>query len=269
LFEKLFTSISPESFNDELPFSSHKNPIEPLKTMNQMYLDGILPKVKTAPFMASKRHIQESKALTAGMITMIDDAIGSIISDLKKKNLYDNTVIIFTSDHGDYLGDFSLMLKGPFPFEGVTKVPFIWSDPLSRKSLSSDALASTIDISSSILSRASVKPFWGIQGKSLEKNIIGNNELRDKLIVEFHDNKIGNGFNSPAFVRSFLSENFKLNLYKDESFGELYDLKNDPNETFNLFNEDSHKNIKQDLIYGLVNEMMENMDRSPSPKLQA
>ena len=135
--------------------------------------------------------------------------------------------------------------------------------------MNSDALASTIDISSSILSRANVRPFWGIQGKSLEKNIKGKNELRDKLIVEFHDNKIGNGFNRPAFVRSFFSENFKLNLYKDESFGELYDLKNDPNETFNLFNEDSHKNVKQDLIYGLVNEMMENMDRSPSPKLQA
>ena len=266
---KYWDMYDPESFDDDLPFSSHENPIKPLKIMNEMYLNGILPKVKTAPFMASKRHIQESKALTAGMITMIDDAIGSIILDLKKKDLYDNTVIIFTSDHGDYLGDFSLMLKGPFPFEGVTKVPFIWSDPSSRKSFNSDALASTIDISSSILSRANVKPFWGIQGKSLEKNILGNNELRDKLIVEFHDNKIGNGFNKPAFVRSFLSENYKLNLYKDESFGELYNLKNDPNETFNLFNEPSYEKIKQDLIFGLVNEMMENMDKSPSPKLQA
>ena len=62
--------------------------------------------------MASKRDLQEAMALTAGMITMIDDAIGEIIQTLEETGQADNTIIIFNSDHGDYMGAFSLLLKG-------------------------------------------------------------------------------------------------------------------------------------------------------------
>ena len=74
--------------------------------------EGILPANKEQPFMASKRDLQEAMALTAGMITMIDDAIGEIIQTLEETGQADNTIIIFNSDHGDYMGAFSLLLKG-------------------------------------------------------------------------------------------------------------------------------------------------------------
>jgi arylsulfatase A-like enzyme len=61
--------------------------------------------------------------------SQIDDAVGELIRTLKNNGQYDNTVIVFTSDHGDYLGDFNLMLKGALPFKSITNVPFIWSDP--------------------------------------------------------------------------------------------------------------------------------------------
>ena len=61
------------------------------------------------------------------------------------------------------MGDFSLMLKGALPFKSITNVPFIWSDPQNRSPKSSDSLLSTIDIAPTILSRANVKPYWGIQ----------------------------------------------------------------------------------------------------------
>ena len=152
-------------------------------------------------------------ALTAGMITMIDDAVGSVISTLKKKNLYENTTIIFTSDHGDYMGDFSLMLKGALPFKSITNVPFIWSDPQNRSPKNSDSLLSTIDIAPTILSRANVKPYWGIQGVDFLQSIERKISFREDLMIEFHDNIVRFGFDKPAFVRSLISERYRFTLY--------------------------------------------------------
>ena len=197
---------------------------------------------------------------------MIDDAVGSVIKTLKEKNLYDNTVIIFTSDHGDYMGDFSLMLKGALPFQSITKVPFIWSDPEDRKSKKSDALSSTLDIAPTILSRANVKPYWGIQGKDISESIKSNKSFRDDLMIEFHDNIVRFGFDKPAFVRSLISGKYRFTLYKDQIFGELYDLENDPFETNNLYDDEKFSDVRSKLYKKLINQMMENIDKSPAPK---
>ena len=65
--------------------------------------------------MATERQLQEAMALSAGMIGMIDDAVGDIVAALRDTGRYDDTVICFTSDHGDYLGDFGLLR----PHDGI------------------------------------------------------------------------------------------------------------------------------------------------------
>ena len=63
------------------------------------------------------------------MIACIDDAIGAVLAALDKSGRRDNTVVIFTSDHGDHLGDHRLMLKGAEQYQSIVRVPFIWADP--------------------------------------------------------------------------------------------------------------------------------------------
>ena len=99
-------------------------------------------------------------ALTAGMVACIDDNVGRIIAALEESGQLDQTVIIFNSDHGDYLGDYNLLLKGLLPTRGVTRVPLIWSDPRDRTARTTDALASTIDLSATILERAGFEPYY-------------------------------------------------------------------------------------------------------------
>ena len=70
-----------------------------------------------------------------GQLKMIDNSIGEIISKLKDKNLYDDTAIIFTSDHGDYLGSYGLFFKGQM-YDASSKVPFIIKAPSSKTSYS-------------------------------------------------------------------------------------------------------------------------------------
>src|SRR5690606_28283301 len=80
-------------------------------------------------FATNPDEVREILALTYGMITMVDDAVGRILRKLEATGLAENTVVIFTSDHGDFMGDHGLMLKGPIHYQGVVRVPFIWNDP--------------------------------------------------------------------------------------------------------------------------------------------
>ena len=116
----------------------------------------------------SAREAQEARALTCGMIACIDDAIGRVLGTLDGGGLHKNTVVIFTSDHGDHLGDHRLMLKGAEQYEascgsrssGRTRSPRV-SQP-----------AATLSHQPSIYRRPCstgrrCEPFSGIQAKSL------------------------------------------------------------------------------------------------------
>ena len=120
-----------------------------------------------AAFAINEREAREAMALSCGMIAMIDDAIGRVLERLAACGLADDTVVIFTTDHGDFLGDHRLLLKGPAHYEGITHVPFIWAEPGVRVARRTDVLAGTLDIASTILDRVNVQPYNGTQGVSL------------------------------------------------------------------------------------------------------
>jgi arylsulfatase A-like enzyme len=98
-------------------------------------------------FAINEREAREAIALTYGMITMVDDAIGSILGWLKTLGLESNTVVIFTSDHGDFMGDHRLLLKGALHFRGLVRVPFIWRDPkVETDGMVNEGLYGTLDM---------------------------------------------------------------------------------------------------------------------------
>ena len=115
----------------------------------------------------SASEAQEARALTCGMIACIDDAVGAVLGALDRSGKRDDTVVIFTSDHGDHLGDHRLILKGAEQYQSIVRVPFIWSDPDAQgRPGRTDALASTMDIGSTVLDRARIEPASGVQAKS-------------------------------------------------------------------------------------------------------
>ena len=85
-------------------------------------------------------------------------------------------------------------------------------------------------------------------------------------MIEYHDNLARFGFDRPAFVRSLIANEYRFTMYKNENFGELYHLKDDPWETINLYENPKYKDIKNELTQTLVHQMMENIDKSPAPK---
>ena len=266
---KYWDMYDPEDFDTGLKFEDHKNPPPPLMDAFETFRKGRGQKTPQTAFMASQREQKEIMALSAGMLTMIDDAVGEIVETLKVSGEYDNTVIIFNSDHGDYMGDFDMILKGAWATEGINRVPMIWSDPKSRAECTSQAMASTIDLSASIIERAGFDPYFGIQGQSFVDALDGKTAHRDEIFIEYNDGLSRMGFNQPARVRTVLNERWRLTAYKDQDWGELYDRVNDPQETHNLWDDTEYAAAKAEMFERLTANLIAQMDESPQSELLA
>lgn len=214
------------------------------------------------PIEATERQAREAIALTFGMISMIDDAIGAILNSLKSLGLAENTIVIFASDHGDYMGDQGMLLKLGLHRHSTIRMPFIWYDPASPQPRSIDArLASTIDIAPTILDAAGLRPFHGIQGQSL----LDETNLRPGVVIEDYGTGVFRDPDAIAGMITFVTERWRMTVYEGTVWGELYDLDNDPDEIVNLWDEPDHAGVRDQLNQSLIYELLALRDRSMSP----
>jgi arylsulfatase len=215
-------------------------------------------------FAATEREVREAIALNYGSIAHIDEAIGSVLSRLDQLGLANDTVVIFTSDHGDYFGDHGLLWKGPLHYQGLVRVPLIWRDPdLARPGVAAD-LCSTIDIASTILERAGCSPHNGLQGLSLLPSILrGEAIARDAILIEEEGQRCLFGLRSRTRLRTLQTLRWRLSVYDEAPWGELYDLDADPGENHNLW--DAAADVRHDLMHKLVQCMTHYADASPNP----
>ncbi len=219
-----------------------------------------------AAFAVDEREAREAMALSCGMIAMIDGGIGRILAQLAACGLANDTVVIFTTDHGDFLGDHRLMLKGPAHFDGIIRVPFIWAEPGTRPPRSTDVLAGTLDIASTILDRARIHPYNGIQGESLLPAISGEGAShRNSMVIEDDQQRAVMGFARSPRLRTIITRRWRMTIAHGDPWGELYDLENDPCEMENLFEDPAHRAVRGELMERLAYRQMELADRSPLP----
>lgn len=248
-----------------LPKSFGKGNLPPIKAMQEAMENGTDKRDNQNPFAVNEAEARAIIALTYGSITMIDDAIGKVLKQLEESGLADNTIVIFTSDHGDYMGDHGLMLKLLLHYQGIIRVPFIWHDPTRpAEGVAVDGLASSIDISATILARAGVQPFNGLQGRDLFST-----EPAEAIIVEEDSQRVMTGFDRPQRVRTVVTDRYRMSLRQGEDWGELYDLETDPTEVNNLFDDPSTAHIKADLTETMLRRMIELQDRAPLPAYRA
>jgi arylsulfatase A-like enzyme len=220
-----------------------------------------------AAFAVDEREAREAMALSCGMIAMIDDAVGRILAQLAARGLADDTIVIFTTDHGDFLGDHRLLLKGPAHYDGITHVPFIWAEPGTRAPRRTDVLGGTVDIAATILDRARIQPYNGIQGESLLPVISGDGvaTTRDSMVIEDDQQRAILGHRTPPRLRTLVTQRWRMTIAHGDAWGELYDLQNDPHEMDNLFEDPSHQRVRAELMEKLAYRQMELADRSPLP----
>lgn len=261
---RYWSMYDPDDFSVPLPPRSHTNPPMPMAATLARAVAGEAPLTpQTAFALLDERQIREAMALSAGMLSMIDDAVGDIVATLQGSGRADETTIVFTADHGEYMGDFGLMLKGALALDGINRAPLIWTEPGQREGRVSRALASTVDLAPTILDRAGVLPWHGIQGESLTGCLDRDEHLRDGVLVEFNDAMPRMGFERPARVRTLVTDDARLSIYAGEDWGELYDRRTDPNDTNNLWESPEHADLRGELSLRLADAITATMDESP------
>ena len=214
------------------------------------------------PIEVTERQAREAIALTYGMISMIDDAVGEILASLNSFGLSENTIIIFASDHGDYMGDQGMLLKLGLHRHSTIRMPFIWCDlNLARTSERDGRLASTIDIAPTILDAAGLRPYHGIQGFSLLDKV----KIREGVVIEDYGVGVFRDPDAVAGMLTYVTDQWRMTIFEGTNWGELYNLVDDPDEVKNLWNNKNSQAIKNELNSGLIHELINLRDRSASP----
>lgn len=162
-------------------------------------------------------------------ISQIDAQVGRMIAALKRAGRYDNTLIVFTADHGEYLGFHHLLLKANHMYDPLIKVPLIVKFPRQRlASTRCDELVSTVDVTTTILRQAGAAPARTMMGRDLFPIAAGRQPGRTYVFAQS-----ARGF----MVRS---RTRKLLLQREPRPSLMFDLEKDPLEMRNLYDDPAH-----------------------------
>ncbi len=213
---------------------------------------------------STEEEVRKIIALTYAAIAYVDYSIGQILASLEKLGLADNTIVIYTSDHGDLMGDHGLLFKGPCPYDGVFRLPQIWKVPGITKTGVSDALVSSIDYPKTILNLLNIPErhhppdMQGYDITPILKDL--NQKVRDCCLIE-NDEEVGT---LNARLRILITEDYKLTIYEGLSdFGDIFDRKNDPDELNNLWYDTDFKDKRFELVNKLLQENIKAQTKYP------
>ena len=208
-----------------------------------------VPSCGPAPAAKASQWRKET-AVHHGMVALMDEEIGRIIQALKENNLYEDTLIVFTSDHGDYLGNHGFHSKGFPAFEEVYNVPFVMKNPGGKNAgkRSQGRLRNR-------------RPCVHLPGSGRRR---GSSRHARRERAGGLRGREGSG---PRIVphrksrrrKRLLSENdgdraVQAGRLHGQEYGELYDLKNDPNQYDNLWNSSAQRDLKRALLAEICSE---------------
>lgn len=178
-----------------------------------------------------------------GNITLIDEWVGKVIDILKKSGLYEDTIILFTSDHGDYLGDHNLYYKGSFPCDSDCKVPLILKAPKITPGTTCDALTGNVDVMPTLLDAADISIPDTVEGESLLPILEGTMN-GDTAIITYSER-------GPAW--RLRTNDWSYVLREGEGHDQLYYLPDDPHELNSLLNNPKYKEKRNEMREILIN----------------
>jgi choline-sulfatase len=155
-----------------------------------------------------------------GLMEKVDECLGAVMNSIAG---WDNTIFVYTADHGDALGEHGLPFKGPFMYEPLIRIPLVVCAPGLEAAVRDD-LAASIDLSPTVASLAGLRWPGTVNGRDLSRGPAN----RDALYLEYYAKQ---KWINP--IRTIRTRRWKLNWY-DSGNRELYDLAADPDEARNL-----------------------------------
>lgn len=204
-----------------------------------------------------RTHWKEAWRVYLGLVAMLDDCVGKILEELKTQGIYEECLIVFTSDHGEMLGSHGLFQKMCM-YEEAARVPLYMRFPKrENQGMAGKAIKRTVshvDLMPTLCEYLDLKPGHIMDGKSLMPLILGSckEDRGGRAFIQYD----GNGSLS-NFQRCVVRENYKLiaDFFKDEIYYELYDLDQDGQETCNLMFWPEYDNLAREMAADLAYHM--------------
>ncbi len=237
--------VAPESYFDPYPFAKIQTPEQVEDDWDDIPEPGIN---YVTSINAEMNHEQKQKAIAAyyASVSYMDAQVGKVLKTLEEEGLSDNTIVVFTSDHGFHLDEHEFWMKVSLHEESV-KVPMMIKVP-GKKPAITNSFTELLDLYPTLADLAGLDYPEAIQGKSLLP-ILENptTEIRD---FAFSVSQGGKSF----LIRT---DEYAFIQY-DENAGsgmELYDMQKDPNQFTNLANEPSHQSKVLEMQSMLINKL--------------
>lgn len=186
------------------------------------------------------------------MMSFTDKYIGIILDKLKSLGLENDTLIIFTTDHGDLFGQHGLRHKCIFHYEDLLRVPMIvkYNGHIPKGAVNG-SLQSLIDLAPTILDYCGLAIPQCMQG--IDERAVWDGRESAKRTFVINENR-----HEPHVMHmvSYIENDYKITVHEGRTYGELYDLKNDPEEHNNIWQDSDARNIKAELLYKFLVEEM-------------
>jgi arylsulfatase A-like enzyme len=187
---------------------------------------------------------RKANAYYQGYVTMIDRAIGELLESLKKNGFWENTLIVFVSDHGDMIGAHGRFDKGPYAYDEVMRIPMLVRVP-NQPAREIKRQVSIMDLNQTLVEWMNLEPDQpNVDSRSLFPLIKKGDsgwDLPDEIYYRYE------WYNGLWFgIRTIRTPEFKYN-WNPVGVDELYDLKNDPLEMINLINSSDFQETKKSL----------------------
>lgn len=228
-----------------------------------------------------------------GMLRLIDDQFKRLVTGLKERDLEDDTIVIYLSDHGDFGGEYGLIRKGVDLPDVLTHIPMVWKGPkIAAVGKQDQNFVSIVDILPTLCKIIGAEVPYGCQGKNILP-LLKNKDIPEKeFVTAYSESGFGGrywneedaltlseeGASDPEItrfdclntwtqcgaVRMIRKGSFKL---QEDMMGKgcLYDLTEDPMELNNLWDQEEYASVKEDMLQELVAAMLKQEDVIPAP----
>jgi arylsulfatase len=218
---------------------------------------------KAAEKKASEDVLRRYISYYYGLCTYVDDMVGRVFTTLREQGLWDNTLIIFTTDHGEMMGDHGLFGKGCF-YEGAIHAPLLIKPPVGHTYQSTvNDLVEHIDLAPTILDYVCLPAPAYMEGKSLKPVIEGDAAGKEAILCEWTTN------NQTRHEKCLRTERYKYIYSAPSGAVELYDLQNDPDEWRNLAYDPGYVNVRIEMHDRLMRKLLTSEKPIVKPRISA
>lgn len=196
-------------------------------------------------------------------IDRLDKNVGRLVEKLKEKGIYENTVILYSSDHGSHFKTRNAEYKRSC-HDSATHTPLIIAGGPFSGGEKDDRLVSLIDLPPTFLDLAGIPIPESYMGKSILK-MRETGEERDCVFMQISESQCGRAIRTKQYKYAVRAVGAGMTKYKAKIYFEdyLYDLEKDPIERYNLIKDPEYKKVRVELRQMLIREMVNAGERSP------